>query len=328
MKKIYLFILTLLVFGSANNSNAQFITWTDTFTVGIAPTPAQIATWNNFRAQLLGSYTYTKMTISGTYDPVGQSTSDPAIILAYANALRTLTSYTSPLTNGNVWSLCGTRYLGEVWLNPPAECSTANCPFGYIIRPGGPGAQYGGVNSATCSPPSQTMVFTFEYCPTVAIAAFNPDSVCVTAPTFALPVGTPGGGTYSGNGVSGTTFTPSIAGIGSHYVTYTYTDSNTCSSSDSTLIVVESCVGIDEAKGLSGVNIYPNPTNNVINVSLDNITTAVNFTLTSIDGKVIYQANNVNDTKTAIDISNNAKGVYFLKVEANNQQNIYKVIKQ
>jgi hypothetical protein len=97
---------------------------------------------------------------------------------------------------------------------------------------------------------------------------------------------------------------------------------------DSTLIVVESCVGIDEAKGLSGVNIYPNPTNNMINVNLDNITTAVNFTLMSIDGKVIYQANNVNDTKTAIDISNNAKGVYFLKVEANNQQQIFKVIKQ
>ncbi len=76
------------------------------------------------------------------------------------------------------------------------------------------------------------------------------------------------------------------------------------------------------------INIFPSPANNVINVNLGNITTAVNFTLTSIDGKVIYQANNVNDTKTAIDISNNATGVYFLKVETNNKQQIFKVVKQ
>ena len=152
MKKIYPLLIILITSISSFNSNAQTVVWTDNFTQGVFPTAGQLTNWNNFRSQLLGSYPYTKMTISGTFDPTGQVCTDPIIVLAYANALRNLTSYTSPLTSGNVWSLCGTRYQGEVWLNPPVQCSTSNCPFGYIIRPGGPGAQYGAVNSNTCSP--------------------------------------------------------------------------------------------------------------------------------------------------------------------------------
>ena len=184
------------------------------------------------------------------------------------------------------------------------------------------------VTDASNNQDSCSFTVTINSLPTVAIDPFNPDTVCVNDAAFALPVGTPVGGTYSGNGVSGSNFDPNAAGAGSHYIVYSFTDSNTCTNMDSTLIVVESCVGIEEANGLSGVTIYPNPANNVINVSLGNITTAVNFSLTAIDGKVVYQANNVNDTKAVIDISNNAKGVYFLRVETNNQYNVYKVIKQ
>jgi len=399
------------------------------------------------------------------------------------------------LTNGNVWSLCATRYQGEVWLNPPSECSPSNCPFGYIIRPGGPGAQYGGVNSNTCSPPSQTMTFTFEYAPTgaptvncptniivsndlgncdavvsynlpsvfscdsftitqtaglpsgsvfpvgvttntfsvtngtgtntcsftvtvndttnptvscptnvttcnpivnnigstssdnctgetisytlsgattgvgtgdasgtsfgvgvttvtyvatdasnnqdscsftvtvnplpsVAIASFSPDTVCETDPAINLPVGTPASGTYSGNGVVGTTFDPNTAGVGVHYVVYSFTDSNSCTNMDSTMIVVESCVGIDENGTLSGINIYPNPTNSIINITLGNISSDVNLTLTSVEGKIVYQENNITTNKVSVDMNNNSKGIYFLRVEANNQYKVYKVVKE
>lgn len=50
--------------------------------------------------------------------------------------------------------------------------------------------------------------------------------------------GNPSGGTFSGTGVSGSTFDPAIAGVGTHTITYTYTDGNTCTNSISQNVVV------------------------------------------------------------------------------------------
>jgi ferredoxin len=89
-----------------------------------------------------------------------------------------------------------------------------------------------------------------------------------------------------------------------------------------------STVSVNENNILSTINIYPNPANDFINVSMANGGSSVNFTLLSIDGKVVYQLNNVTDKKVVIDISNNSKGIYFLKVSTDNDSNVYKVIKQ
>lgn len=43
--------------------------------------------------------------------------------------------------------------------------------------------------------------------------------------------GIPSGGTFSGTGISGNTFDPNAAGIGTHNITYTYTDANGCTNS-------------------------------------------------------------------------------------------------
>ena len=54
-----------------------------------------------------------------------------------------------------------------------------------------------------------------------------------STPAFSLTGGSPGGGTYSGAGVVGTTFRPSQAGAGDHYIYYTYTSAQGCSATDS-----------------------------------------------------------------------------------------------
>ena len=51
-------------------------------------------------------------------------------------------------------------------------------------------------------------------------------------------IGVPTGGIFSGIGVSGTNFNPSIAGTGTHTITYDYTDTNGCSGSSTTDITV------------------------------------------------------------------------------------------
>ena len=49
------------------------------------------------------------------------------------------------------------------------------------------------------------------------------------APPFDITnIADPIGGTFSGSGVSGTTFTARIAGIGTHGITYSFSDANTC----------------------------------------------------------------------------------------------------
>ncbi len=66
--------------------------------------------------------------------------------------------------------------------------------------------------------------------PPVQLASFSP--VCLNTPPFALSGGTPVGGIYTLSGVPITTFDPSVVGIGSHSILYTYTNANGCTSSD------------------------------------------------------------------------------------------------
>jgi hypothetical protein len=164
--------------------------------------------------------------------------------------------------------------------------------------------------------------------PSVAIATFNPDTICVNDPVVTLPVGTPTAGSYSGTGVSGTTFDPSVAGVGAHYVVYSYTDANSCTNSDSTMIVVESCVGINENTSLSRISIYPNPTNGMININFGNHNGPINYTLTTVEGKIVVKQNNINGNKVTINLSNESKGIYFLKIEDVTSAKVYKIIKE
>ncbi|CAN0467132.1 unnamed protein product, partial [Discosporangium mesarthrocarpum] len=83
---------------------------------------------------------------------------------------------------------------------------------------------------------SATQTITVNPLPTVSLSSFSP--VCITATSFTLAGGTPTGGTYSGTGVNAGSFSPSTAGVGSHLITYTYTDANSCTSSDTSTQVV------------------------------------------------------------------------------------------
>ena len=66
------------------------------------------------------------------------------------------------------------------------------------------------------SPPVLLDVFVLNIVPTIA-----PITLCINAPCTPL-IGSPIGGTWTGNGVSGNQFCPSVAGAGSSTVTYTY----------------------------------------------------------------------------------------------------------
>ena len=83
---------------------------------------------------------------------------------------------------------------------------------------------------------SDTATVVVNSAPSVSLTA--PPAACINAAPVALTGGTPAGGAYTGEGVSSTTFTPAVAGIGPATVYYFYADANGCSSSDSTVILV------------------------------------------------------------------------------------------
>ncbi|MBT4774098.1 MAG: gliding motility-associated C-terminal domain-containing protein [Crocinitomicaceae bacterium] len=73
---------------------------------------------------------------------------------------------------------------------------------------------------------------------TILVVPF--DTLCENSSSaFNLSGGFPVGGVYSGTGVVGSVFDPAGSGIGTHTVTYTYTDGNGCADSASQDLVVE-----------------------------------------------------------------------------------------
>ena len=91
-------------------------------------------------------------------------------------------------------------------------------------------------NAAGCTD-SATQVITVEAVPQATLAAFNP--VCVNASAIPLAGGLPSGGSYSGPGVSGGSFDPAVAGVGTHVIVYTVSNAAGCTDSATQVITVE-----------------------------------------------------------------------------------------
>uniref|UniRef100_UPI004048F870 hypothetical protein n=1 Tax=Fluviicola sp. TaxID=1917219 RepID=UPI004048F870 len=73
----------------------------------------------------------------------------------------------------------------------------------------------------------------------------NFNSVCIADSNFILNVATPSGGTYFGTGVFNNSFNPSLAGVGSHNISYSYTDIHGCQKTTIKPLVVDSLPNVN-----------------------------------------------------------------------------------
>lgn len=126
--------------------------------------------------------------------------------------------------------------------------------------------------------------------------------------------GTPASGIFSGTGVTGTVFTPSSAGIGTHTVSYTYTNGFNCTSVASSIATVSACTGIEELE-MTRLSIYPNPGTGVFKI---HATTDLNITVTNQTGQVL-STTTVKSGDGTIDLSGFSAGIYFISGQ-NGQQ--------
>ncbi|MGB0915636.1 MAG: C25 family cysteine peptidase, partial [Crocinitomicaceae bacterium] len=89
------------------------------------------------------------------------------------------------------------------------------------------------------------------------------------------------------------------------------------------ITVADGPAGIDENE-LEGINIYPNPATNELNVAW-NSTTPESVIIRDLSGKVVYTNNAVAGTKLTITTSEFSSGMYLLQVNSNNKTKVTKV---
>ncbi len=83
----------------------------------------------------------------------------------------------------------------------------------------------------------------------------------------------------------------------------------------------------DKKRFISDYKIFPNPTNNNISIKPSKRLGQVIFTLTDINGKIVFNKNEQLNAKVNIDMNNLQAGIYFLKIKGKTINSNDKVIK-
>lgn len=133
-----------------------------------------------------------------------------------------------------------------------------------------------------------------------------------------------GSGIFSGPGMYGTWFSPATAGIGTHMITYTYTDPITgCSASQIQYITVGSPEGINEVMyAVNAITLYPNPTARQLNLKGIDTKEIKHIKIVNLIGDVMYMTASHPDLM--IDVSGFSNGVYFISFINNDGLSISK----
>jgi len=93
-------------------------------------------------------------------------------------------------------------------------------------------------------------------------------------------------------------------------------------------ITVDICTGVNENTSFNNVNIYPNPTNGLVHINLRNNNGSINYTISTIEGRIVNQESNVTTNKMTVNLNNESKGIYFLRIEDNTSSKVYKIIRK
>jgi hypothetical protein len=253
-------------------------------------------------------------------------------------------------------------------------------------------------NSGACTDTSATINLLVFPTPIVDFGTAPNPEVCENDADFPLTGSSPAGGAYTGTGVVGTTFSPSTAGPGTYWITYTYVDGNSCMASDSmeftvypqpstpiittvgetmcvssggigtvynwelngtqvasstdtcytalangsyTVVCVsaDGCIsdeavetfdyiGIGVMNMSSKISAVPNPTEGIVNVTVSKEWTE-NATINILDtkGRVLL-SKKLSDGTVQLDLSMYDSGVYFLRIEANGEHFIKRVVRK
>jgi hypothetical protein len=158
------------------------------------------------------------------------------------------------------------------------------------------------------------------------------DTVCLNGGNFALTGESPVGGVWSGNGVTGSSLDPLVAGVGVDSITYMYTDVNGCSGSSTQAVVIDLCNDVNGFVFENGnISAYPNPNNGTFTISISNVYGEGVLEITDALGQVVYSENlsaTNNSLVKSIELGTQANGIYFVRFTSSSSSAIQKIIIQ
>lgn len=173
--------------------------------------------------------------ITYTYTTASGCTSSASAVFT-VNPLPIVQLGAQPVVCSSVapFQLTGGTPPGGIYSGPAVDSST-----GTFYPSSGPGPHpvtYSYTDPNGCTDIA-SVVLTVNPLPVVQLSG-QPE-VCISAPPFALSGGVPVGGVYSGAGVNSLTgFFDPASGPGEHLITYSYTDGEGCTGTDSKLLIV------------------------------------------------------------------------------------------
>ncbi|WP_187270263.1 T9SS type A sorting domain-containing protein [Pontibacter qinzhouensis] len=134
----------------------------------------------------------------------------------------------------------------------------------------------------------------------------------------------PGGGRYSGPGVTDGVFYPDSTGSGTFTITYSYYDSRGCGSTAQSDIDVSTCTSVeDKVATAPELLLYPNPSTGKFTLQAASLNRqSLHVTVYSVDGRVVKQGiAPLNPAgKTEMDLSGFSTGIYHVQVSGKDGQ--------
>jgi len=174
-----------------------------------------------------------------------------------------------------------------------------------------------------CSGGSSITVTVAE-APVVTLGALN--AICLQNGSVTLTGGLPNGGDYSGPGISNNTFDPTVTGVGSFNVDYTYTNASGCTDVATSSITVNDCAGIEEENSYNLI-ISPNPAEQSFVISMDDLNAMnVSYALYSEDGKQVVNPTAISSAETTVNTISYANGIYFIHLMIEDKTIVKKIV--
>jgi hypothetical protein len=155
---------------------------------------------------------------------------------------------------------------------------------------------------------SVSVTLTVNANPTASLTV-STDTACNIDAVIALG-GLPAGGMYYGNNVTGNTFDPATAAIGTTPISYVYVDVNGCTDTANSSITVDVCTGIENVQ-TGNANAYPNPFTD--RLTLTSTTIIERVEVYNAAGQLLF-AQQTNATMVELNMSEYESGVYFVRL--------------
>ncbi|MDD5570153.1 MAG: PKD domain-containing protein [Bacteroidales bacterium] len=265
-------------------------------------------------------------TITTTYIVTGTDVNgctNSATTVVTVNQKPTITASGGPVCNGNCLNIIASGGVTYTWNTMATGSSISVCPtmsMTYTVT---------GMDPNTCTNTATAIVMVNPK-PNVSFSGL--DTVYCHNILPVTLTGSPVGGTFSGPGISGNVFTPSLSIVGFDTVAYSYTDGNGCSNIYKKMVHVKNCMGINEKISFAeNISIYPNPFNDNLNIGF-NLIKPANITIRVLNllGQELFVVINEKRNKgqqTIILNSNNLReGTYYLQIQTDEESIVKEIV--